>query len=215
MKRFTLHLALWTLALVAPYFMVGNSSYIQDFYINSEWLIILFILAMSATTANFTITPVAPSPVAPVDTVTVSKEDIAAMIAVALDERAKVKAKVKAKAILVAELKEELTAEIPEIKKEILAELAQAKADHRKQIKDRLRKEMIAELKSEIEEELTNEVLETLKKSGEPLSLKNLSLKMPDARPSSVGCVLESFERSGEVEKIETSKGFLWKIKAK
>ncbi len=150
MKRFTLHLALWTLALVAPYFMVGNSSYIQDFYINSEWLIILFILAMSATTANFTITPVAPSPVAPVDTVTVSKEDIAAMIAVALDEHAKV----KAKAILVAELKEELKAEIPEIKKEILAELVQAKADHRKQVKDRLRKEMIAELKIEIEAEV-------------------------------------------------------------
>ena len=64
-------------------------------------------------------------------------------------------------------------------------------------------------------EELTNEVLEILKRSGEPLSLKDLSLKMPDARPSSVGCVLESFERSGEVEKIETPKGFLWKIKAK
>lgn len=61
--------------------------------------------------------------------------------------------------------------------------------------------------------ELKSKVLEVLRSSDKALSLKDLSQKIPEGRPSSIGCVLESLKSSGEVEKIETSEGFLWKLK--
>lgn len=62
-------------------------------------------------------------------------------------------------------------------------------------------------------DELKAKVLEVLRSSDEALSLKELSQKIPEGRPSSIGCVLESLKASGEVERIEVSEGFLWKLK--
>ncbi|MEM2875374.1 MAG: MBL fold metallo-hydrolase [Candidatus Bathyarchaeia archaeon] len=61
-------------------------------------------------------------------------------------------------------------------------------------------------------QELRDNVLKILKASDEYLSLKDLSVKMPEARPSSIGCILESLERSGEVELMKTHKSLLWRV---
>lgn len=62
-------------------------------------------------------------------------------------------------------------------------------------------------------QELRGKVLETLRSSREPLPFKEIALRLPECRPQSIGCVLESLEASGEVEKIEKPERSLWRIK--
>ncbi len=156
MKRFTQHLALWTAAAIAIYIYADRGTIVHEFFINAEFIIVLLLLVMSATTANFTITPVAPSPVAPV----LTKEDVAAIVAAALVAHNKVEAREEsvvapipptAQELLEVEVREELEAEELEAMYEKAQQIIDAReAKKRAALKAKIRKQMIREIEKEL-----------------------------------------------------------------
>jgi len=59
--------------------------------------------------------------------------------------------------------------------------------------------------------ELNERVLEALQSASKPMNLSEMAERLVDARPSTVGCVLEELVEEGRAEKRRVEKEILWR----